>query len=236
VTEAVAHRGDPYHHRENTLPSVRSALLKDADVVEVDVRLTSAGEPVLLHDPTLERLWGSPDPVTSLTSDALFKLTDGQVPSLADALAELAGHERGRMLLDLTEPAQAAPALAAARESALGDRVYYCGGPAAMRELRGLDQDVEIALTWTTSALPGKGLLAEIQPRWLNLRFGLIDAPLVAWCHGRHLKVAAWTADWERSMGRLARLGVDAVTSNRLTALQRVLRADAARRARRTGR
>lgn len=55
----VAHRGDPYVHRENTLPSVRSALHKGADVVEVDVRLTRDGVPVLLHDATLERLWGA---------------------------------------------------------------------------------------------------------------------------------------------------------------------------------
>uniref|UniRef100_UPI00061DC290 glycerophosphodiester phosphodiesterase family protein n=1 Tax=Kitasatospora aureofaciens TaxID=1894 RepID=UPI00061DC290 len=42
---AVAHRGDPYRHRENTLPSVESALAAGADAVEVDVQLTRAKVP-----------------------------------------------------------------------------------------------------------------------------------------------------------------------------------------------
>lgn len=55
---AVAHRGDPYRFRENTLDSLRSGLDRGADAVEFDVRLTRDGVPVLLHDDTLERLWG----------------------------------------------------------------------------------------------------------------------------------------------------------------------------------
>ncbi|MFD7948894.1 glycerophosphodiester phosphodiesterase family protein, partial [Streptomyces sp. NPDC059744] len=35
---AVAHRGDPYRVRENTLPSIRSAIERGADAVDVEVR------------------------------------------------------------------------------------------------------------------------------------------------------------------------------------------------------
>lgn len=220
---AVAHRGDPYVHRENTLPSVASALAKGADVVEVDVRLTRDGVPVLLHDATLERMWGADVPVASLTFDEVAELTGGGVPRLADALALLGEHPSGRMLLDLTEAGEAAPALAAAEAAGLGERVYFCGELAAMREVRALDGDAEIAMTWKTSARPGPALLDALLPRWLNLRFGLVDEATVAFARDRGLLVAAWTADWERSMARLLALGVDAVTTNRLDALRRVL-------------
>ncbi|HEY5832649.1 glycerophosphodiester phosphodiesterase [Streptomyces sp.] len=225
----VAHRGDPYHFRENTLPSLRSALVKGADVVEVDVRLTRDGVPVLLHDATLERLWGHSTPVSGSTSREVRELTGGGVPTLADALAELGGHARGRMLLDLTEAGQAAPSVAAVAAAGLDGRVYYCGELPAMRAVRALDPAAEIAMTWKTSVRPAKSLLADLAPRWLNLRFGLVDAPTVAFARDRGLLVAAWTADWERSMSRLLAFGVDSVTTNRLTALQRVL---ARRRAR----
>jgi len=223
VALAVAHRGDPYVHRENTLPSVSSALAKGADVVEVDVRVTRDGVPVLLHDATLERLWGCEDPVASLTFDQVFETTGGGVPPLADALAMLGDRPAGRMLLDLTEVGQAAPSLAAVEAAGLGERVYYCGELAAMREVRALAGDAEIAMTWKTSVRPGEPLLAALRPRWLNLRFGLVDAATVAFARDHGLLVAAWTADWERSMSRLLALGVDAVTTNRLDALQRVL-------------
>jgi glycerophosphoryl diester phosphodiesterase len=221
VTLAVAHRGDPYVRRENTLASLRSALDKGADVVEIDVRLTSDGVPVLLHDATLERLWGHDAPVASLTADEVFKATDGGVPTLAEALAAVRGHGRARLLIDLTGADQAEAAVTAVGASGLGDRAYYCGELAAIRRVRALDAAAEIALTWKTSARPAPELLAELAPRWLNLRFGLVDPPTVAWARERGLLVAAWTADWERSMDRLLRYGVDAITSNRLDALLR---------------
>lgn len=221
MTLAVAHRGDPYVHRENTLDSVRSALRKGADVVEVDVRLTSDGVPVLLHDETLERLWRHPEPVAELTSDEVFKITDGGVPALADALTEVGEHATARVLLDLTAADQALAAVTAVRDSGLGDRAYYCGEPAAIRRVRALDPDAEIALTWKTSLRPAQELLSELSPRWLNLRFGLVDGPTVAWAREHGLLVAAWTADWERSMSRLLAHGVDAITTNRLDALRR---------------
>jgi glycerophosphoryl diester phosphodiesterase len=219
----VAHRGDPYEHRENTLLSVRSALRKGADAVEVDVRLTRDGEPVLLHDASLDRLWGHPREVAALTSDEVFKLTGGQVPALAVALDELHAHPRGRFLLDLTEPEQVPATLAAVERAGLQERVYYCGETAALRAVREADADAEIALTWKTSAPPRERLLDALAPRWLNLRFGLVDAAAMGFAREHGMLVSAWTADWPRSMRRLLDLGVDAITTNRLASLQRLI-------------
>lgn len=225
----VAHRGDPYEHRENTLPSVRSALLKGADAVEVDVRLTRDGVPVLLHDGTLDRLWGHPREVGALTLGQVAEATGGGVPTLAAALAELERHGRGRMLLDLTEAAQVAPTLEAVEAAGAGGRVYYCGGTAAMRAVRAADPAAEIALTWKTSALPAQALLDAVAPRWLNLRFGLVNAATVGFAREQGLLVAAWTADWPPSMRRLLSLGADSITTNRLASLRRIVARRAAR-------
>ena len=55
--QLVAHRGDPVAHAENTLQAIAHAVAEGLEVVEVDLRLSAEGEPVLLHDSTLERLW-----------------------------------------------------------------------------------------------------------------------------------------------------------------------------------
>jgi len=219
----VAHRGDPYHHRENTLASVRSALLKGADVVEVDIRLTRDGVPVLLHDPTLERLWGRPEAVAALTAAEVERSTGGGVPTLAAALAELLSHRTGRILLDLSDPGPVAPTLAVIRAAGASDRVYWCGHLSAMLAIRAQDPTAEVAMTWTSSRRPPQSLLADLEPRWLNLQFGLVDHSTVAWARDRGLLVAAWTADWQRSMSRLIGFGADAITTNRLETLQRLL-------------
>jgi glycerophosphoryl diester phosphodiesterase len=212
-TLAVAHRGDPYRHRENTLPSLLSAVRAGADVVETDVRVTGDGVPVLLHDPTLRRLWGDR---ASVADVPLAGLPSG-VPPLADALDALDG---SRVLLDLTLTESAAPVLSAVRDGGARDRAYYCGEAPAMLALRALDPAAEIALTWKTSVPPSPVLLAAVRPRWINLRFGLVRPAVVDWARGHGLLVAAWTADTRRTRWRLRGLGVDAITTNRVDVLR----------------
>lgn len=219
---AVAHRGDPYVHRENTLASIRSALRAGADAVEVDVRLTRDGVPVLLHDATLERLWEHSRFLGSLSADELRGLTGGGVPTLREALA-LAGAEAvpdRRLFVDLPDVSAAEAAVAEVHASGAAGRVYYCGGPESMLAVRRADAEAEIALTWTSLAPPRAALLDRVRPHWINYRFGLLSPELVAAHHAQGFLVSAWTADTRRTMRRLLASGVDSITTNRITALR----------------
>ncbi|SMF82938.1 glycerophosphodiester phosphodiesterase [Streptomyces sp. Amel2xC10] len=219
---AVAHRGDPYRFRENTTDSLRSALDRGADAVEIDVRLTRDGVPVLLHDATLKRLWEVDRPLTSLSAAEVNGLTAGRVPTLAEALAATEG---ARVMIDLPgtrEPRTARRVVDAVREAGAADRVYYCADATAMLAVRAADPSAEIALTWTSLAPPRPVLLAAVQPRWLNYRFSLVDRNLAARVHdGGHL-LSVWTPDTRRSMRRLVELGVDSITTNRIDTLTAV--------------
>ncbi|MEV6962406.1 glycerophosphodiester phosphodiesterase [Streptomyces sp. NPDC051207] len=216
---AVAHRGDPYRVRENTIASLRSALHRGADAVEVDVRLTRDGVPVLLHDGTLKRLWEHDRPLLSLSADEVRGLTGGRVPTLAEALAAADGH---RVMLDLpgTPDVRAARRVVdAVRQCGAQDRVYYCAGARAMLAVRAADPAAEIALTWTTLAPPRPALLEAVRPRWLNYRFTLLDRDLARRVHRDGYLLSAWTPDTRRSMRRLLDLGVDSITTNRIDTL-----------------
>ncbi|WP_306333325.1 glycerophosphodiester phosphodiesterase [Streptomyces sp. KL118A] len=215
---AVAHRGDPYRVRENTIPSLRSALERGADAVEIDVRLSSDGVPVLLHDPTLERLWGYDRPLAAVSSAEVDGLTEGGVPTLAAAIAATEGH---RLMIDLPgatyEDVRAVVGVVA--ECGAAERVYYCAGGRTMLAVREADPAAEIALTWTTLAPPRPVLLDAVKPRWLNYRFPLVDHDLAVHVHRQGLLVSAWTPDTRRSMRRLIAAGVDSITTNRVDVL-----------------
>ncbi|MGW4026117.1 glycerophosphodiester phosphodiesterase [Streptomyces sp. NPDC005009] len=216
---AVAHRGDPYRVRENTLASLRSALHRGADAVEIDVRLTRDGVPVLLHDGTLKRLWEHDRPLLSLSWEEVRAVTDDGVPTLSDALAATDG---GRVMIDLpgTPDVRAARRIVdAVRERGAQDRVYYCAGAPAMLAVRAADPSAEIALTRTTLAPARAGLLEAIRPRWLNYRFGLVDRALADRVHHAGYLLSVWTPDTRRSMRRLLALGVDSITTNRIDVL-----------------
>ncbi|MGK9461506.1 glycerophosphodiester phosphodiesterase [Streptomyces sp. G6] len=216
---AVAHRGDPYRYRENTLDSLRSALGRGADAVETDVRLTRDGVPVLLHDETLKRLWQHDRPLRSLSAEEVRGLTAGRVPTLAEALAATDG---SRLMLDLPGgPGERAVrrVVDVVRECGAQDRVYYTAGPAAMLAVRAADPSAEIAMTWTTAAPPRPALLAAVRPKWLNYRFGLVNRVLAERVHGDGCLLSVWTPDTRRSMRRLIALGVDSITTNRIDTL-----------------
>ncbi|MFF8194572.1 glycerophosphodiester phosphodiesterase [Streptomyces bobili] len=216
---AVAHRGDPYRVRENTLDSLRSALDQGADAVEIDVRLTRDGVPVLLHDETLKRLWERDRPLLSLSAAEVRGLTEGGVPTLAEALAVTEG---SRVMLDLPgtrEVRTARRVVEAVREAGAADRVYYCADATAMLAVRAADPSAEIAMTWTSLAPPRPVLLAAVGPRWLNYRFSLVDRDLAARVHREGRLLSVWTPDTRRSMRRLIDVGVDSITTNRIDVL-----------------
>ncbi|MFD4787047.1 glycerophosphodiester phosphodiesterase [Streptomyces sp. NPDC058459] len=216
---AVAHRGDPYRFRENTLASLRSALDRGADAVEVDVRLTRDGVPVLLHDDNLNRLWEIDRPLSSLTASRVTELTAGGIPTLAEALSATEGT---RVMADLcggVTPRVADRVLDAVRQSGAEDRVYYSAGAESLLTLRAAAPAAELALTWTTTAHPRPPVLTAIRPRYLNYRFSLVDRDLAHRVHREGYLLSVWTPDTGRSMRRLLTLGADSITTNRIDTL-----------------
>jgi glycerophosphoryl diester phosphodiesterase len=98
VIRIVGHRGACGHAPENTLASIRRACEMGVDAVEFDVRLTSDGHAVLLHDATLDRTTSGAGPVAAYTLAQVRALDAGawfgaafageRVPTLAEALGE----------------------------------------------------------------------------------------------------------------------------------------------------
>ena len=88
----IAHRTCPLDAAENSLEGIARARLLGADAVEIDVRLTRDGQPVLMHDRTMRRTTGAIGPTRWRTSGAVrqLRLANGeQVPTFAEALSAL---------------------------------------------------------------------------------------------------------------------------------------------------
>ena len=87
ATLVLAHRGDHRRWPENTADALLAACrLPGIDGVEFDVRAASDGEPIVLHDGTLERTFGVP--LRAREEPAVMLMQHG-VPHLADVLALL---------------------------------------------------------------------------------------------------------------------------------------------------
>ncbi len=222
VPLAIAHRGDPISARENTLPAFASAVQKGADMVEIDLRRTSDGEIVVLHDPTLTRLWGLEKNVADLGLSAVQGLGSGseRIPTLRQVLREV----DVPLMVDFTGREVVEGALLATREAGAMERsLFVTGNIGALRVLRAQAPDARIGLTWVAQDPPSAGLLHELGVEYWNPMFGLVTPERVAAMHGLGLKVSTWTVDRRRDMARVMKAGVDAIVSNRIEALRRQL-------------
>ena len=95
----IGHRGAASHAPENTLASFRAGLQAGADWIELDVRLSRDGWPMVIHDATLDRTTNGFGPVAEATREELSALDAGvwrgpefrgeRLPDLAAALAEI---------------------------------------------------------------------------------------------------------------------------------------------------
>ncbi len=64
----IAHRCGPERHPEQTIASAKDALAVGAAYVEMDVRLTADGLPVICHDPNARRFFGVDRKIADMTS------------------------------------------------------------------------------------------------------------------------------------------------------------------------
>ena len=97
--QVVAHRGGALlGPPENTLPAIEKAIEVGADLIEIDIRQTSDGHLVLMHDTTVDRTTNGRGRVSDLTHEqirALEIVHNGEgvvrVPTLREALRTMKG-------------------------------------------------------------------------------------------------------------------------------------------------
>ena len=202
----LAHRGDWRRAPENTIPALQAALkVPGCDGVEFDVRLSADGIPVLLHDETLARVQGRPEPVHEVKARALEDLG---VPSLAAVLAALP--HRAFLDVELKERHDRAvvEVLAAGRGPGLVNAVVSSFQPDTLERIAGL---VPLWPRWLNARDLEPATIAtatELECRAISVEWHAIDKDSLARARAADLQVAAWTVRRRATAGRLARSGI----------------------------
>jgi glycerophosphoryl diester phosphodiesterase len=217
VPLALAHRGDWSEAPENTVAAFQAAARAGADMIELDIRRTADDAVAVVHDPTLERIWGSSLAVADAT---LADLAGLGIPTLVDALACV----DVPVMVDFTIADVVEPALAVIQDADALDRVLFSGGNVeGHARIRELAPRARIALTWTEREPPPASLLEELGVEYFNPPWELVDAAVVEAMHDRGYKVSTWTVDEQTEMRRVVDCGVDAVVTNRVSELVALL-------------
>ena len=155
--ELIAHRGRVGNDPENAVESLASAADR-ADGVEIDVRLSADGVPVLMHDPTVDRTTSGTGEVADLSAAAVtdLELAPGiQVPRLETYLHACEHSTVGVVLLDVKveqEEALAAIATTVASSPVFDRCVTLVRSSGAMERFRALISTARLGALGATEA------------------------------------------------------------------------------------
>lgn len=250
----VAHRGGSRLAPENTLEAFHDAVVRwEADMLEMDVRLTRDGEVVVIHDETVDRTTDGSGPVFSYTVAALQALDAGyrfvdadggasfrnrgvRVPRFEDVLLAF---PRVRINVEAKEPRVAAPLVDIIRRHGAEDRVLVAAEHERCRTpVRGYPgpwgaSRTQVFWFWALHRLPGGGPyvpgadILQVPETWKGL--GIVTPSFIRAAHRRNLPVQVWTVDDPGDMRRLLSWGVDGIQTDRPDILARVLVEEAGR-------
>ncbi|MPZ99187.1 MAG: hypothetical protein GEU80_07585 [Dehalococcoidia bacterium] len=225
IPMVISHRTSMGSMPENSLAGIRAALAEGAGGVEVDVRATSDGRLVLMHDRSLLRTTGNPCLIDELPASELsaVMLRDHDrptepVPTLSAALGAIDGREL--LVVDVKQAGIAS--LLAVELTALRSGAWaWTHDESIAAELRReLPADVPVGLIVGPAMLARRGresvlrLAARLQLDALIVEAALLDARWTAELRRMGMQCHSGSVVRTEEVLRAARLGVDSVCTD----------------------
>lgn len=212
----ISHRTNMGASPENSLAGIATALAEGVDGIEIDVRASRDGAPLLLHDATIERTFGAGGPLAALTT---VEARARGVPTLDEALAAVAG--RVTLYIEVKERGLGQAVASAVRAAdAAGWCWVWAFDPQAARECRAALPEVRVALNIGLEVGERYGYTSPIEEcvrsgfAAISLDRRLVTPELVREAHAHGLLVFTWTLDEPREIERVLDAGVDGVCGN----------------------
>lgn len=229
----IAHRGEHLQHPENTLPAFHAAIDAGADYIELDVRTTSDGKLVLMHDSMLNRTTDGSGELKKHTFDEIRSLDAGarfsaafagtQVPTLDEAL-ELA---RGRINVYVdTKDADPQQLIDTIVRHDMQDHVVIFGNPFLLYEVRKILPTLRV-MPEATNADICAFLIHSMPLQVIAFDERDFKGPVIDVAKQAHVQIfvdrlneADTPESWQKAIDQ----GVNGIQTNRLDALAAYLR------------
>ena len=152
MPKIVCHRGAKTFAPENTLSAVDLAFDQGFNIVEIDVRQTKDGVPVVMHDSRVNRTTNGRVAIKKMSYDVVSQLdygswfdtffTDEKVRPLEDVLVHAKGH--GEVYIEIKEAEPKLLLELVQQFEMLEDCFFWCEDIRIMDQLRLLNKDVRL--------------------------------------------------------------------------------------------
>lgn len=227
----MAHRGDSGHCPENTMAAFRGAIAAKADCIELDVRLSKDGVPVICHDATIKRTSNGTDYIHALTVDELKSYDFGskfssecqgeRIPTFEEVL-QLVQHEEINLNIE-TKNGPEMPAnlevntLELVYKYHMQDRVMYSSfDHFSLKRLYELDQSAKIGFIFHMNLINLFDYMENtgVPVFSMHPNHFYITEEMITEAHRRGMKVNAYTVNNRQWAEHYRDMGVDGLITN----------------------
>jgi glycerophosphoryl diester phosphodiesterase len=240
--EFVAHRGGAALAPESTLVAYRNALRYPVDAVEIDVRMSTDGQPFVFHDHTLERTTDGTGNVADLDFAAARSLNlaakfpggwpqPEQLTTPREVLELMKG--RGRVYVELKNakrgdsdehyPGIVESVLEDLRATdMLSNVLIICFDWSLLQEIKNLEPNIQMGALisknmWDMLPQPlatVTKLISDLGCQYLNIEHSIFTPDMPAFLHQHDLKLGVWTVNKLEELRYYAAAGVDSLTTD----------------------
>lgn len=212
----IGHRGAGGHAPENTLAAIERGIALHAHLVEFDVRATSDGQLVLLHDATLDRTTNGHGPIANQFWSNVKQLTGGDgrpLPILADTLRATSG--RTGVMIEIKAEGIAKQICRTVQEVQLSGPVIYASF--LHDELLAIRRENHQAQTMALiEAVPinRTAFATDAQATHVGVAFETLTPSFLKSLHDHSLQVFVYTVNEPADIKTAKAMGVDGIISD----------------------
>lgn len=231
--QVAAHRGDSGNAPENSLSSIRSAIEKGVDAVEIDVMLTKDRVVILNHDYTFQRVAGVPYKVKDMTYEEVAQVDIGwkfsldfageKVPTLEEVFDELQDYNV-TLIIDL-KPTDSTGELSRevvklVEKFEMEDDVYIQAFDyPSLQAVREENSEIKIGQILYLVA----GDLTKLDVDFYTIRQTMLSERFIKNARRQNREVWVWTVNKERNIKEVLKYDIDGIITGYPERVQRAI-------------
>lgn len=229
----TAHRGASYGAPENTRASIALAIAENADYVEIDVRMTADGVPVLMHDRALFRTTGIVNDIDKVTYEEVSFYDVGagygeafqgeKVPGLQEILEEYGRKIKFNIeLKERNNPKLVAEVVGLIEAYGLEEQCVVTSDSYIQLEwLKKVNKKIKTG--YIMSLVYGE-VYGYDAADFFSIKSDYITEQLVKGAHARGKEIHAWTVNKAYEIKRMQEIGVDNIITDKPAYAKEIIR------------
>ncbi|NBV72916.1 glycerophosphodiester phosphodiesterase [bacterium] len=219
----IGHRGSKGYVAENTLESIKHAILLGVDGIEIDVFKCLSGELVLSHENNLKRLTGKSGQLEKLTLGELKKfLVVGKykIPTLTDVLQTIETPLFVNIELKGLNTAQATSKiitnLSKSTSWRLENFIISSFNWNELEQFRSIDKNTPVGVLLSNSMSINEAIEfgKKINAQAIHPNFKLLNEKTVKKIKNNGFKIYTWTVNSKDDINYMKKLKVDGIISD----------------------